>query len=219
MGPYTNVHIWVCEYCFKTNLEKYEHVLECLTCMFWHSIWIIFFSHPAVEFPRLWRCQNLWPQTDLSVSGVASAPPTWTWNLWRHRTPWPWSRWTTHITDSQIGSLLAVTEASPQMTKGFFFLSSQDGSKLCASPTKKSGWVSTCPPHCPQVNSDLLMWVSAGGFRWDSIVWSFKCSISCPLSASAAVWRLVLPGLHERAGERRWDRRAGKWAGGCCKGN
>lgn len=36
-------------------------------------------------------------------------------------------------------------------------------------------------------------------------------------SASAFIWWLVLPGLHERAGQWGWDRRAGQRAGGCCK--
>lgn len=38
------------------------------------------------------------------------------------------------------------------------------------------------------------------------------------LSASAAVRRLVLPGLHDRAGKRGWNWRAGEWADRCCKG-
>lgn len=37
-------------------------------------------------------------------------------------------------------------------------------------------------------------------------------------SSSAVIRRLVLPGLHERVGKRRWNWGAGWGAGGCCKG-
>ncbi len=87
------------------------------------------------------------------------------------------------------------------------FLSVQGGSKLYASLTKKSGWVSRCPPRWPQVNSDFFL------------VFFLSCFIFFTLSASAVIRWMVVPGLHERAGEWRWNWRAGKRAGGCRKGN
>lgn len=78
------------------------------------------------------------------------------------------------------------------------------------------GWVYVLPTAH---NSDLLMCASA--FRWNCycLVICFSSFIVFTLSSSAVIWWLVLPGLHERAGEWRWNWRARKWAGGCCKGN
>lgn len=61
---------------------------------------------------------------------------------------------------------------------------------------------------CPQVR---LM-------RLYCLVIYLSCFVFFTFSASAVIRWLVLPGLHDCAGEWRWNWRAGKWACGCCKG-
>lgn len=54
----------------------------------WWLQLIITFFFLLVEFPWVRHCQAVWHQDDLTVSGLASAPPQGTWNLWRYWTPW-----------------------------------------------------------------------------------------------------------------------------------